>query len=155
MSSTLNDNLESYQGTIVKGYGVASGKSENSPFHAGTITLQKPFFKALGLDLTSFFDGTINIALDVDNVELVFWHHQFNQVKWIANFPAENFRFLKCHLLVNDHLYDGYIYQPIKETKIGHFQKENILEIISEYIPNVQYGIKITLRVPKLALRCR
>ena len=36
-------------GTIIKGYGVASGNGEDKTFPAGTIKMQAPFFKELSL----------------------------------------------------------------------------------------------------------
>jgi hypothetical protein len=34
-------------GTVVPGYGVASGRSADSPYPAGTIAMQAPLFRAL------------------------------------------------------------------------------------------------------------
>lgn len=51
------------QGTVIQGYGVASGKARDSRFPDGTIAMQKPFFQKLGLDLTGFYLGTINLSI--------------------------------------------------------------------------------------------
>ena len=42
-------------GTIIKGYGVASGSGEDKTFPAGTIKMQAPFFKKLGLDISNLY----------------------------------------------------------------------------------------------------
>ena len=37
------------RGTVIAGHGVASGRASDSPYPAGTISLQRPFFQDLGL----------------------------------------------------------------------------------------------------------
>jgi hypothetical protein len=54
----------SVSGEVVPGYGVASGRSIASPYPAGTIEMQMPFFQTLGLDLRGCFAGTINLSID-------------------------------------------------------------------------------------------
>ena len=48
---------------VVPGYGVASGKSEDGRFPDGTLNLQIPFFNKLGLNLSHFYRGTLNLDL--------------------------------------------------------------------------------------------
>jgi hypothetical protein len=50
------------QGEIQQGHGVASGKNAETPYPNGTIAMQAPFFKKLGLDLFNFWPGTLNIS---------------------------------------------------------------------------------------------
>ena len=59
------------KGRVIKGHQVASGKAIDSPFSAGTIALQKPLFKKLGLDLSQMFNGTINLAIEQTGQDLV------------------------------------------------------------------------------------
>lgn len=147
MNKLNNEPLEVFKGNVTKGHRVASGLNVDSPFLEGTIKLQKPFFKDLGLNLTNFYDGTINIAFNKSSIKVVNYDHKFKQVKWIEDFPPEDFIFVKCHIIYRDKSYTSYIYQPMKQTKIGHFQKENVLEVISPFIENLQYGDDITLTV--------
>ncbi len=130
-----------YAFELLKGYGVASGRANNSKFPAGTIALQRPFFKRLGLDLTPYFTGTLNIALiDYKSVELINWDYEFNQVKWLNSFPAENFTFAHCKIQVKELMYKALIYQPNKETKTAHFQPDNCLEVLAPFIDGINVG---------------
>ena len=50
------------EGVVQQGHGVASGMNSESPYPTGTIATQSPFFKNLGLDLSSYWQGTINLS---------------------------------------------------------------------------------------------
>ena len=54
-------NAEWLTGRLCSGHGVASGRSNESPYPNGTIRMQAPVFKALGLDLSGCYFGTLNI----------------------------------------------------------------------------------------------
>ena len=54
-------NPEWLTGRLCAGHGVASGTSKESPYPDGTIRMQFPVFKALGLDLSSCLFGTLNL----------------------------------------------------------------------------------------------
>jgi hypothetical protein len=45
------------------GHGVALGRNPHSPYPAGTIALQSPFFSERGIDLSPFFPGTLNLEV--------------------------------------------------------------------------------------------
>ena len=138
---------------VVQGHQVASGRAVNSPFPSSTIAMQKPIFAALGLDLVDVFNGTINLELiDIKAVKLNNVDFQFKQVKWSDGFPAEDFSFINCQLIVADTCYSAFIYQPHKETKVAHFQPANILEILAPPITNLDYGDTVTLVVSKQKL---
>ena len=68
-------------------------------------------------------------------------------VKWINNFPCEDFRFAKCIIHSEIESFPAYVYQPAISTKIGHFQDKNVLEIISVKIKELKYGDKYTLEI--------
>jgi hypothetical protein len=51
------------KGTIIPGYGVASGKGHDTRCPEGTLRLQYPFVKERGLDLGNYFLGTLNINI--------------------------------------------------------------------------------------------
>lgn len=140
--------IESHNLTVIPGFGVASGKAKDSPFGAGTISLQKPIFKALGLNLEAMFNGTINGEFACQKVSLTKIDHHFKQVKWHSRFPAEDFGLIKCSLKYQENTYKAFIYQPFKETKIRYFQAGNVLEILAEPIANLNYYKTVTLKIP-------
>lgn len=49
------------RGVLVQGYGVASGPSKDYPYSA--LDRQRPIFKERGLDLSGYFNGTLNIDI--------------------------------------------------------------------------------------------
>ena len=56
-------NMLTVKGKVIEGYGVASGKTENSPYPESTIKLQLSHFYSLGLDLNNYYLGTLNISI--------------------------------------------------------------------------------------------
>jgi len=55
-------------GILVQGYRVASGPSKDYPY--GALDRQRPFFKARGLDLNPYFNGTLNIDIQPNTFKL-------------------------------------------------------------------------------------
>ena len=53
-----------FKAKLISGYGIASGKSNSSPYPEGSIKMQAPFFKTLGLDISKFWPGTLNLLLE-------------------------------------------------------------------------------------------
>ena len=49
---------------ITRGHGIASGKTKDARFPGGTLSMQAPFFRDLGMDLSKFFTGTLNLSVD-------------------------------------------------------------------------------------------
>lgn len=60
----MESNLVTLTGIVKSGHQVASGRAENSPYERGTLEMQLPCFRDLGLDLSTFYLGTINQYLD-------------------------------------------------------------------------------------------
>jgi hypothetical protein len=85
-------------GILERGYGVASGTGTDSPYPRGTIEMQIPFFKALGLDLTRFFPGTLNVSISPKTFQLINPEFTFRQVHWTDRHPPEDFSFSRCQL---------------------------------------------------------
>ncbi|WP_281557399.1 hypothetical protein [Thalassomonas sp. RHCl1] len=145
-----------YPFTVVPGYGVASGRADDTPYPEGAIALQKPFFSALGLDLSRCFNGTINAAFDCAQVSLKRWDQQFSRVNWFAALPAEDFRFVSCALLRQDAFseerYPAYIYQVVASSKIGHVQPGNVLELLAPEITGLAYGDVMVLEIKENTL---
>ena len=55
---------------IVPGHGIASGKKKDDRFPNGTISMQIPIFKSLGLNLNHFHQGTLNLKISPFGHEL-------------------------------------------------------------------------------------
>jgi CTP-dependent riboflavin kinase len=134
-------------GIIQPGYRVASGTTDSSPYPKGTIEMQTPFFRALGLDLTPFFPGTLNVDISPSKFELIAPQHTFRKVQWAEEFSAEDFSFSPCQVIYKNTSFDSFIYYPHPETKIGHFQNSSIVEVIAPLIPDLKYGDRITLSI--------
>ena len=143
----MESDLVSLTGVVKPGHQVASGSSPNSPYERGTLEMQLPWFQKLGLDLSSFFLGTINISIAPNTFKLVKPKHTFPHVKWHPDYDAETFSFSPCRLVHQGNSYQGLIYYPHPETKIGHFQDDSILEAIAPKIPDLNYGDRITLKI--------
>lgn len=137
-----------FRAIITKGYQVASGLSDNNQFSAGTIELQKPIFKKLGVDLSSVYNGTLNALIEeIDEVKILKTDYTFEDVGWFKGF-TETFNFIKCRVWFKNHVYPGFIYQPDSETKSAHFQPKNMLEILCDYIGAIDYGDSIDIEIP-------
>jgi hypothetical protein len=132
-------------GIVVEGHRVASGPSKDYPY--GSLERQKPFFKAGGLDLDRFFNGTLNISIAPLCFRMVNPAYTFRQVAWTNLHPPEDFSFSACMVRINGREYEGYTYYPHPETKIRHFQDPSLIEVITEEIPGIEYGDQVKLLV--------
>ena len=143
----MND-WKKVKGIIKKGYGVASGKGGDKRFPNGTIEMQKPLFRELGLDLQPYFPGTLNISISPHQYKVKQAKYTFKNIKWAENEPAEDFSFFDCRIqLKNGELQEGLIYYPHPDTKPEHFQAADILEIITFKIDDLKYNDNIILEV--------
>ena len=143
----MESGLVALSGIVKSGHQVASGRAEDSPYERGTLDMQLPFFRDLGLDLSSFFLGTINISIAPHTFELVRPKYTFADVKWHPDYAAETFSFSPCQVVHQNITYTGLIYYPHPETKIGHFQDDSIIEAIAPSIPSLNYGDRLILKV--------
>ena len=132
-------------GTVIQGHGVASGQSNASPYPAGTIAMQQPYFAALGLDLTGLHLATINFDIQPAQWRLLQADYSFRAVRWTELHPPEDFSFISCQLLWQQQAYAGYIYYPHPATKIQHFQSPSMLELLLPWIPTISYGAQARL----------
>lgn len=48
---------------VRQGHRVASGLDGNPDFPGGTLRMQAPYFRKLGLDLAPYYLGTLNVSL--------------------------------------------------------------------------------------------
>lgn len=148
----MNEQWMTLEGMVKQGHQVASGMAKDSPYPKGTIEMQITFFNELGLDLTSFFHGTLNVSIYPHHFIIKKPKYTFKQVGWTANYPAEDFSFSGCRVYFDNIQYNSLIYYPHPETKIGHFQDNSTLEILAPPIPKIKYGDQIFLEVNLLEI---
>lgn len=137
----------SVPGVVVTGYGVASGKAGDKRFPNGTIAIQIPFFKALGLDLSGCHPGTINVDVSPCRIDPGPESLLFERVKWHPEMPAETFSFAKATLVHGGVRHPAWIYWPHPETKAEHFQPAGVAEVIAPRIDGLAYGDAVTLEL--------
>ena len=130
-------------GVIVQGYRVASGPSKDYPY--GALERQRPIFKARGLDLNGYFNGTLNVDIRPRVFKLVKPEFTFHSVEWTDLHPPEHFSFSRCKVFYRDVGYDGWVYYPHPETKLRHFQNPYLVEVIAYPILEVKYGSELDL----------
>jgi hypothetical protein len=132
-------------GVVVAGYRVASGPSKDYPY--GTLEKQIPLFQQLGLDLTRFYLGTLNVSIAPSKFEMLCPEYIFQQVAWTDLHPPEDFSFSRCSVWYQGGSYAGYVYYPHPETKKRHFESASLIEIITQFIPDLRYGKQVELEL--------
>ena len=85
----MTTNWVSISGTVVEGYRVASGPSKDYPY--GALERQRPLFKARGLDLDGYFNGTLNIDIRPLTFTMLKPQYTFEHVAWTDLHPPETF----------------------------------------------------------------
>jgi hypothetical protein len=140
------------QGIVAKGHRVASGLATDSPYDRGTIEMQIPYFQKLGLDLSAYYPGTLNLNISPLTAELKQPEYTFRQVKWHPDYPAEDFSFSTCVARWKEVDYPGWIYYTHPATKIGHFHDRSTLEVIAPPIPRIHYGDRVQLQINPMAI---
>jgi hypothetical protein len=133
------------RGVIVQGYQVASGPSQDYPY--GALERQKPIFKARGLNLDDYFNGTLNIDIHPYSFQLIKPEFTFYNVVWTDLHPPEHFSFSRCKVIYKNIEYDGWVYYPHPETKRRNFQNPSLLEVIAYPISEIQYGDEVQVFV--------
>ena len=124
---------------IIKGHGVASGKNKKSNYPEGTLRLQKAHFLKMGLDLSAYFLGTVNVSIFPWKMKIIKPKYFFEKVKWSKYISPENFYFFDITIFFKEKSYAGLIYLPDPKTKEEHQQKSSTLEILAPFIPKIQY----------------
>lgn len=135
-------------GVVVRGHGVASGRSGDPRFPGGTIAMQRPVFLRLGLDLRGFFPGTVNVDVtpwsfrpgpDALRLERVAWH---------PDAPPETFSFARAALVRRGRRHRALVYWPHPETKPEHFQPPGVVEILAVRVPGLEPGDAVQIETP-------
>ena len=137
------------KGVVTAGHGIASGDNPDSPYAGGSVALQMPIFKELGLDLSNCFCGTINLDISPNHYSLDAPDYSFKSVNWTDQIPPEDFCFVKCVVSAHDYQVNGWIYYPHPETKPIHFHPPNLMEILCPFIPGVCNGDEVTVQFDK------
>ncbi len=106
--------------------------------------MQTPHFLALGVDLTPFYPGTLNVSIAPHRFELI-PKVTLPHVKWSANHDAESFSFVPISLTWQQQTHSGLIYYPRPETKINHFQDPSVLELLLPFVTGMTYSQQVTL----------
>ncbi|MES2597527.1 MAG: hypothetical protein V4662_19420 [Verrucomicrobiota bacterium] len=136
--------------TTVQGHRVASGQNGNPLFPGGTLKMQMPSFKELGLDLSGFHLGTLNVSISPMSYQVVKARHTFREVKWHPTEPAEDFSFFDVVVHRDGETpVEGFVYFPHPDTKPTHFQKTDVLELLLPWTEGLGYGTRIEIEVPE------
>ena len=135
----------SVHGVIARGYRVASGPSADYPY--GALDCQRPIFASRGLDLSAYFNGTLNLDIRPHRFKMLKPEYTFHNVEWTDMHPPEHFSFSRCRVIHRNMEYDGWVYYPHPETKIRNFQNPSLLEVIAMPISDLQYGDEVDVQV--------
>ncbi len=134
---------------VIQGHQVASGLNGNPRFPGGTLRMQAPFFRALGVDLDVFHPGTVNISIAPCRYRVIAARHTFRDVKWHPVEPAEDFSFFDVRLVrPGAPPLAGLVYFPHPDTKPEHFQQPDVLELLLPFVEGMHYGMELHLEVP-------
>lgn len=142
-------------GIIKQGHQIASGIARDNPYPGGSIPMQIPFFQKLGLDLTAFYPGTLNVSISPHTFTVDRPEYTFRNVEWTSHHPPEHFSFSRCQVIYKNINYNSLIYYPHPETKRTHFQDNSTLEILAPLIEGLNYGDSIQVRVNPLEIAIR
>jgi hypothetical protein len=107
--------------------------------------MQKPFFRAGGLDLDAYYEGTINVSIAPYTFTVKNPEFSFPAVEWTDKHPPEHFSFSRCRVVFDDTEYEGWVYYPDPATKKAHFQDPSVIEIIAPFIPNIRKDAEVGL----------
>ena len=133
--------------TLVEGHRVASGLNLDPRFPKGTIRQQVPFFKKLGLDLTSYHPGTLNLDISPLRFKPIAAWHTIPNVKWTESFEPETFSFFRTRLRYQGVVHDALIYLPHPSSKPGDHPppKPGVVEVLCGHLKGISYGDQLEI----------
>ncbi|TQV73717.1 hypothetical protein FLL45_12670 [Aliikangiella marina] len=143
--------MREIEARLVSGYQIASGLADDSPYPSGSIELQIPYFKQLGLDLSDYYAATLNLDISPYAFEIREPDYFFPQVKWYQG-VSENFLFVECRLIHLKKAHSGHIYYPDPKTKPAHLHSRSLIEVIAPFIPGIQVHDKMVVEVDESKL---
>lgn len=132
-------------GQVMPGHGVASGRAHHSPYPQGSVSMQLPFFKALGLDLSDCWAGTVNVSIAPKTWALTRADYCFEHLAWTHLHPPETFSFVRVQLSWQGREVNAWVYRPHPETKSTHYQAPAVIELIAPYLNGLAYGDFVNL----------
>jgi len=135
-------------GVVTLGYGVASG-SDSTRFPGGTIRAQSPCFQALGVDLSPYYPGTLNVDIAPSRFTIIHPLHTLTNVSWWPGVPAETFSFSPCRIVLPDGPIHGLVYYPHPETKPEHHHPPTVIEILAPFVEGIGTGNAIQLQLDR------
>jgi hypothetical protein len=135
-------------GTVVAGYGVASGAAPDGPYPGGTIRTQIPYFLARGVDIRAFVPATINLDISPRHFTMKSPDATLEAVRWTDRIPPETFSFCRCTVTHAGREYRAMIYYPHPETKVEHHHDDSLMELLAESIENLSHGDRLTVSIP-------
>ena len=144
------------EGVVARGHGVASGQGGDERFPDGTLKLQIPIFAELGIDLSAFYPGTINLDISPARYEVIAPKLTLPDVQWHPDCPPETFSFFDCQICepgAEAKPVDALIYRPHPETKPEHFHDPTVLEILAPKLPSLSYGQTLKIEPDPSQLR--
>ena len=146
MSPEYNEKKEWLQvtGKVLKGYGVASGQAEDSPYPEGSIIMQTPFFLERGLNIRLYFPATLNASISPYKFKMIDPEWTLRDVTWFEG-CCETFSFSRCRIIHNTREIDSLIYYPHPETKPDHFHDDSVLEILAPFLGEMKEGEKVSI----------
>ena len=147
----MNASWTHLTGILMQGHQVASKPSKAYPY--SSLEKQKPYFKELGLDLSPYFSGTLNISIAPLEFEMNKPELTFPLVEWTDLHPPETFSFSRCKVIFEGKEYEGWVYYPHPETKKTHFQNPSLVEVIAYEIPSIKYGDKLEVILNTLEIK--
>jgi hypothetical protein len=140
-------------GILMQGHQVASRPSAAYPY--SSLEKQKPYFKARGLDLSPYFNGTLNISIAPLKFEMAKPELTFPLVEWTDLHPPETFSFSRCKVKFEGKSYEGWVYYPHPETKTTHFQNPSLVEVITHKIEGIKYGNLLMVELNPLEINIK
>ena len=142
-----NDKWQRIEGTVIMGRGWTSGHAKDCPYPNGTVGLQLPHFRKRGLDLGTFYPGTLNVSIAPRKFKLHNPEFTFQNVKWHAGHRPEDFSFSRCWINYEQQRVQGVVYYPHPETKVNYFLDDSTFEIIAEYLDSIHPGSRVELEI--------
>jgi hypothetical protein len=141
------------RGVITPGAQVASGMAKDSPFARGTIAMQLPFFALHGVPVSELYAATLNVSIAPKVFALTSTALTMGPIKWSPAHQAEMFSLSPCTLIFKGVGYAAWVYYPHPATKIGHFKSDSLIEVLSQHIPQIQYGDKVVLEWDEIDMK--
>jgi|SRR3989338_4309583 len=134
-------------GVVTPGYQNASGRNPHTQarYGAGTLELQFPIFKQMGLDLSACFAGTLNVRI-VGTFRLLGRERVFRNVRWFETREPETFYFSACRLYFRGKVHAAWVYYPVKKPGVKNLGPSTF-EIVAEFIPGISYGDVVEIEV--------